>query len=29
MNAVAHRTHFGYSGDGKVEHDKHESPTNI
>ncbi len=27
LNAVAHRTHFGYSGQGNVEHGKHESPA--
>ena len=28
LNAVAHHTHYGYSGDGKVQSDKHEAPNN-
>ena len=27
LNAIAHRMHFGYSGQSKVEHDKHEIPN--
>ena len=27
LNAVAHRMHFGYSGQGNIEHDKHEIPN--
>jgi H+/Cl- antiporter ClcA/PII-like signaling protein len=27
LSAVAHRTHFGYSGDGKTEHERHETPS--
>ncbi|HEX4071994.1 MAG TPA: voltage-gated chloride channel family protein [Planctomycetaceae bacterium] len=27
LNAVAHRMHFGYSGQGKIEDDKHEIPN--
>jgi H+/Cl- antiporter ClcA/PII-like signaling protein len=27
MNAIAHRMHFGYSGQGRIEHDKHEIPN--
>jgi len=27
MNAIAHRMHFGYSGHGRIEHDKHEIPN--
>jgi H+/Cl- antiporter ClcA/PII-like signaling protein len=27
LNAVAHRMHFGYSGNGKIEHDDREIPN--